>query len=242
MRRSAATLTRAFAVGIALMTCVSGFARDTQWYSRVTPSQDGTGIVYMGRETAGVMGHEGAAWLERDERAVEERPDLLLRALALKPGMTVADIGAGTGYYSWRMAERVGPSGRVLAVDVQPEMLSLLEREMKKHDARNVKGVLGTTTDPRLPAGAVDLVLMVDVYHEFDHPHEMLDAIARSLKPDGRVVFVEYRAEDASVPIKPHHKMSEAQVRKEAAASGLVWKETIATLPWQHIVLFGKAR
>ena len=242
MHRSAARLTRAFAFAIALVACVSGFARDTPRYSRVPPSSDGTGIVYMGRETAGVMGHEGAAWLERDERAVEERPDLLLRALALKPGMTVADIGAGTGYYSWRMAERVGPSGRVLAVDVQPEMLSLLDREMKKHDARNVKSVLSTTTDPRLPAGAVDLVLMVDVYHEFDHPREMLDAIVRSLKPDGRVVFVEYRAEDASVPIKQHHKMSEAQVKKEAAASGLVWKETIATLPWQHIVVFGKAR
>ncbi len=222
--------------------CGPTLARDAQGYTRTAPSPDGTGIVYMGRETAGVMGHEGAAWLERDERAVEERPDMLLRALALEPGMTVADIGAGTGYYSWRMAERVGPSGRVLAVDVQPEMLALLAREMKKHDARNVKGVLGTTTDPRLPAGAVDLVLMVDVYHEFDHPREMLDAIVGSLKPDGRAVFVEYRAEDTSVPIKPHHKMSEAQVRKEAAASGLFWKETIATLPWQHIVVFGKAR
>ena len=250
MRHRAADLmrapVRAFVLGIALAACGPAVARDsildTRSYSRVPPSPDGTGIVYMGRETAGVMGHEGAAWLERDERAVEERPDLLLRALALEPGMTVADIGAGTGYYSWRMAERVGASGRVLAVDVQPEMLSLLDREMKKHDARNVKGILGTTHDPRLPASAVDLVLMVDVYHEFDHPREMLDAIARSLKPDGRVVFVEYRAEDAGVPIKPHHKMSEAQVRKEAAASGLVWKETIATLPWQHVIVFGKSR
>ncbi len=242
MYRWTTKLTRVFVVVLAFAACVPGVARDTPSYNRVAPSPDGTGVVYMGRETAGVMGHEGAAWLERDERAVEERPDLLLRALALKPGMTVADIGAGTGYYSWRMGERVGPSGRVLAVDVQPEMLALLDREMKKHDARNVMGILGTTIDPRLPAGAVDLVLMVDVYHEFDHPREMLDAIVRSLKPDGRVAFVEYRAEDASVPIKPHHKMSEAQVKKEAAASGLVWKETIATLPWQHIVVFGKAR
>ena len=242
MHRWACRSTWTFLFAIAITTCLPGYARDAQSYSHVAPSPDGTGIVYMGRETAGVMGHEGAAWLERDERAVEERPDLLLRALALRPGMTVADIGAGTGYYSWRMAERVGPSGRVLAVDVQPEMLTLLDREMKKRDARNVKGILGTTNDPRLPMAAVDLVLMVDVYHEFDQPREMLDAIARSLKPDGRVVFVEYRAEDASVPIKPHHKMSEAQVRKEAAASGLVWTETVATLPWQHVIVFGKAR
>jgi precorrin-6B methylase 2 len=220
----------------------SAIARDVEPYSHVSASPDGTGIVYMGRETAGVMGHEGAAWLERDERAAEERPDLLLRALALEPGMTVADIGAGTGYYSWRMAERVGPSGSILAVDVQPEMLALLAREMKRHGARNVTGILGTTTDPRLPVGAVDLVLMVDVYHEFDHPREMLDAIVRSLKPDGRVVFVEYRAEDASVPIKPHHKMSQAQVRKEAAAAGLSWRQSIETLPWQHIIVFGKAQ
>lgn len=246
MRLWTAKLTRmvmlAMALTTALVVCVPAVARDAQPYARVAPSPDGTGVVYLGRETAGVMGHEGAAWLERDERATEERPDLLLRALALKAGMTVADIGAGTGYYSWRMAERVGPSGRVLAVDVQPEMLTLLDREMKKHDARNVKGILGTFTDPRLPDGAIDLVLMVDVYHEFDHPREMLDAIARSLKPEGRVVFVEYRAEDASVPIKPHHKMSETQVRKEAEASGLVWTETIATLPWQHIIVFRKAR
>lgn len=217
-------------------------AAEGSGYGRVKPSADGTGIVYLGRETAAVMGHEGADWLERPERVAEERPDLLLAALALKPGMQVADIGAGTGYYSWRMAERVGPGGRVLAVDVQPEMLAMLRTEMKKRRADNVVPVLGTTTDPRLPAGSIDVVLMVDVYHEFDHPREMLDAMARALKPGGRVVFVEYRAEDASVPIKPLHKMSEAQVRREAAAAGLQWKETAETLPWQHIVIFTKGR
>ncbi len=217
-------------------------AADEAGYRRVPPSADGTGIVYMERETASVMGHEGADWLERPERFAEERPDFLLDALALKPGMQVADIGAGTGYYSWRMAVRVAPSGRVLAVDVQPEMIALLAREMKQRNVTNVLGVLGTFTDPRLPPAAVDLVLMVDVYHEFDHPREMLAALARSLKADGRIVFVEYRAEDPAVPIKPHHKMSEAQIRREAAAAGLLWVKTVETLPWQHVVVFAKGK
>lgn len=207
-------------------------------YERTRPSADGTGIVYLGRETAAVMGHEGAAWLERGARAVEERPDLLLQALALRPGMQVADIGAGTGYYSWRMAERVAPSGRVLAVDVQPQMLALLADAMQKRGVSNVEGVLGSDVDPGLAAATVDLVLMVDVYHEFDHPREMLAALVRATKPGGRIVFVEYRGEDPAVPIKPHHKMTVAQVRREAAAAGLVWEETIETLPWQHIVIF----
>ena len=232
-------------VAIAAIAAAFAFASpaaDVAGYGRVPPSRDGTGIVYLGRETASVMGHEGADWLERPERVAEERPDLLLAALALKPGMQVADIGAGTGYYSWRMAERVGATGRVLAVDVQPEMIALLSNEMKKRRVGNVIPLLGTTSDPRLPPDALDVVLMVDVYHEFDRPREMLDALVRALKPGGRMVFVEYRAEDASVPIKPHHKMSEAQVRREAAAAGLLWKETIETLPWQHIVIFTRGR
>jgi predicted methyltransferase len=213
-------------------------AADLPGYGHVPPSRDGTGIVYLGRETAAVMGHEAADWLERPERFAEERPDLLLQALALKPGMQVADIGAGTGYYSWRMAEKVGPTGRVYAVDVQPEMLDRLAVEVKRHGVSNVKAVLGATDDPRLPSQGLDTVLMVDVYHEFDHPREMLAGIVRSLKDDGVVVFVEYRAEDPDVPIKPHHKMSVAQVRREAEAAGLVWDRTIETLPWQHIVIF----
>lgn len=213
-------------------------AADVEAYGHIAPSADGTGIVYLGREIAAVMGHEAADWLERPQRLVEERPDLLLQALALKPGMQVADIGAGTGYYSWRMAEKVGTTGRVFAVDVQPEMLDRLAIEVKRHGAANVTAVLGATDDPRLPSRALDVVLMVDVYHEFDHPREMLAGIVRSLKDDGAVVFVEYRAEDPAVPIKAHHKMSVAQVRREAEASGLVWERTIETLPWQHIVIF----
>jgi len=182
----------------------------------------------------------GADWLERPERVEEERPDLLLSALDLKAGMTVADIGAGTGYYSWRMAQRVGGRGTVYAVDIQPEMIKLLEQQMSKRGAANVKAVLGTLTDPGLPLASIDLALMVDVYHELEYPHEMLAAIVRALKPGGRLVFVEFRGGDAAVPIKPLHTMSEAQVRKEVAVHALEWSKTARGLPWQHAVVFRK--
>ncbi|TMH54248.1 MAG: class I SAM-dependent methyltransferase [Betaproteobacteria bacterium] len=186
------------------------------------------------------MSFHGAEWLERPERVEEERPELLLSALELKPGMTVADIGAGTGYYSWRMAQRVGANGTVYAVDIQPEMISLLEQQMSRRRAANVKGVLGGLTDPGLPPASVDLALMVDVYHEFEYPYEMLAAIVRALKPGGRLVFVEFRAGDAAVPIKPLHTMTDAQVRKEAAVHALEWVKTAHDLPWQNAVVFRK--
>ena len=203
---------------------------------------NGIGKFYMGREIAHVMGHQAADWLERPEREAEEKPDLLIETLKLKPGNVVADIGAGTGYYSWRMANLVGETGLVYAVDIQQEMLDLLAKRLAERKITNVKGVLGTITDPKLPARSVDLVLMVDVYHEFDHPFEMMQAICQALKPGGRVVFVEFRAEDPKVPIKEVHKMSEAQVRKEMSAQPLEWVETIATLPWQHVIVFRKKR
>lgn len=199
---------------------------------------NGIGKFYMGREIAHVMGHQAADWLERPEREEEERPDLLIDSLKLKPGDVVADIGAGTGYYSWRAAQKVGEKGLVYAVEIQQEMLDLLARRMAERKTANVKGVLGTITDPKLPPNSVDLVLMVDVYHEFDHPFEMMQAICKSLKPGGRVAFVEFRAEDPRVPIKEVHKMSEAQVRKEMTVHPLEWMETIGVLPWQHIVVF----
>lgn len=199
---------------------------------------NGIGKFYMGREIAHVMGHQAADWLERPEREQEEKPDALLAALQLKPGEVVADIGAGTGYYSWRLAKAVGATGRVYAVDIQQEMLDLLQRKMAERNLTNVTGVLGTIQDPKLPAGSVDLVLMVDVYHEFDHPFEMMRGICKALKPGGRVVFVEFRAEDPKVPIKEVHKMSAAQVRKEMTAQPLRWEETIETLPWQHVIVF----
>jgi len=208
--------------------------------NRTEHDPNGIGKFYMGREIAHVMGHQAADWLERPERQEEERPDLLIQALKLKPGDAVADIGAGTGYYSWRMAEKVGGKGRVYAVDIQQEMLDLLARKMAEKKINNVQGVLGTITDPRLPTNAVDLVLMVDVYHEFSHPHEMMKAICNGLKRDGRVVFVEFRAEDPKVPIKEVHKMSEAQVRKEMDLHSVEWVETLKVLPWQHIIVFRK--
>ncbi|MSQ70122.1 MAG: methyltransferase domain-containing protein [Betaproteobacteria bacterium] len=218
-------------------------------YQNVRASDAGIGKVYMGREIAQVMSFHGAAWLERPERLSEERPDLVLAALDLKPGMTVADIGAGSGYYARRMAERLGAGGMVYAVDVQPEMVKILEGQLARMGragdsagsrAATVKPVLGTTTDPRLPPGSLDLALMVDVYHEFEFPHEMLVAIMRALKPGGRLVFVEYRALDAKVPIKALHTMTEAQVKKEAAVHPLVWLRTASGLPWQHVIVFRK--
>lgn len=199
---------------------------------------DGTGRFYLGREIAQVMGHQGADWLERQEREKEERPDLLLEALKLKPGEAAADIGAGTGYYTWRLAEKVGPKGCVYAVDIQPEMLDLMERNLKTRGFCNYRKVLGTESDPKLPANSVDMILLVDVYHEFSEPFEMIDSLCRALKPSGRLVFVEYRAEDPKVPIKPVHKMSESQLRKEMGSHSLEYVETIRSLPWQHVVIF----
>jgi ubiquinone/menaquinone biosynthesis C-methylase UbiE len=202
-------------------------------------SGDGTGKFYMGREIAWVMGHQGADWLERDERRVEERTDLLLDNLALDADDVVADIGAGTGYFTLPIAARV-PAGRVLAVDVQPEMLDIIRERMHRLGVSNVETVLATEQDPRLPAAGVDLVLFVDAYHEFAYPREVMERVFVALKPGGRVVLVEYRAEDPRVPIRETHKMSERQARAEMAAVGLEWIETRDVLPWQHFMVFRK--
>jgi len=216
-------------------------AADTAIYQYSRPSADGIGKSYLGREIAGVMGWQAANWLERPERSKEERPDLLLAELQLKPGMVVADIGAGSGYHSRRMADVVGKTGKVYAVDVQPQMVQMLSAIAREERYSNVKPILSTVDDVKLPAGSVDLAIMVDVYHELEFPLEVLQSIVKSLKPGGRVVFVEYRAEDANVPIKALHKMSEAQVRREAARVPLEWERTSKVLPWQHIVIFRKA-
>jgi predicted methyltransferase len=209
-------------------------------YTSVRASPDGIGKVYLGREIAQVMTFYGAPWLERAERMEEERPDRVLATLDLKPGMTVADVGAGSGYYSWRIAERVGAGGTVYAVDIQPEMVRLLQQQMTQRGAANVKAILGTSTDPRLPAATLDLALMVDVYHELEYPYEMLASITRALKPGGRLVFVEFKGNDPTVPIKPLHTLTEAQVRKEAAVQPLEWEKTVSNLPWQHVIVFRK--
>ena len=203
-------------------------------------SPDGIGKFYQGREIAHVMGHQAADWLERPTREEEEKTELLVDSLPIKRGEVVADICAGTGYFSRRLAKKVGEHGSILAVDIQPEMLDLLTNEMARLKITNVQPILGTITDPKLPAASVDLVLMVDVYHEFSHPYEMMEVICRALKPSGRVVFVEFRGEDPAVPIKPLHKMSEAQVRKEMSIHPLEWVQTISTLPRQHIIIFKK--
>ena len=199
---------------------------------------NGIGKFYMGREIARVMGHQAAEWLERPERDAEEHTEKLVDQLKLKHGDVVADIGCGTGYFSRRLAKKVAPGGRVLGVDIQPEMLQILTNQMAKAGVTNVVPILGTITDPKLPTNSVDLALMVDVYHEFDHPFEMMQAIVRGLKPGGRVVFVEFRAEDPKVPILAVHKMSEAQVKREMAPFPLEWVETLDPLPRQHIIVF----
>ena len=198
-------------------------------------SRDGIGKFFLGREIAQVMGHQGAAWLERPERAEEEDTAAVLRGLGLQKDWVVADIGCGTGYYSFRMAPAVK---EVLGVEIQQEMLDLLMAAGKKNGTTNVKPVLGTITDPKLPAGGVDLVLLVDVYHEFDHPVEMLTAIHQALSPNGRVALVEFKAEDPKVPIKAVHKMTEQQARREFESLGFTWDTTVSTLPWQHLIFF----
>ena len=233
-----------------LLTTAAAFAgtaahaqKESDRYSMVRPSADGIGKRYLGREISGVMGWQGAAWLEREEREKEERGDLLLRELSLKPGMVVADIGAGTGYYARRIAPLVGAGnsgGAVVAVDVQPEMIQMLSDLAKKANLPNIKPVLATVDNVNLPAASIDLAIMVDVYHELEFPYEVMESVVRAVKPGGRVVYVEYRAEDPKVPIKALHKMSEAQVKKEAAAHALVYERTANTLPWQHVMVFRK--
>jgi protein-L-isoaspartate O-methyltransferase len=201
---------------------------------------DGIGKFYLGREIAQVMGFEGADWLERPGREAEENSTLLMASLKVKPGDAVADIGAGTGFYSRRLAKLVGPQGTVYAEEIQPEMLVVLTNKAAQAGLTNIQPILGTITDPKLPRASVDMILMVDVYHEFDHPYEMTAAMIEALKPGGRLIFVEFRGEDPKVEIKPVHKMTEAQVRKEMAVFPLVWVETLDVLPIQHIIVFKK--
>jgi SAM-dependent methyltransferase len=191
-----------------------------------------------GRTYAGAMGVSGAPWLVRPEREAEEQPDEALDLLKIVKGAVVADIGAGVGYMSWRLAERVGLQGAVYANDIQPQMLELLKKNMQARHITNVLPVLGEPDDPKLPVGKLDLALLVDVYHEFSQPQQMLRHIRESLKPDGRMVLLEYRAEDPKVPIQPLHKMTVAQVKAEIEPEGFRLDKVIETLPRQHILIF----
>ena len=233
---------RALLLLLPLLTAPIAAAQDSPRYeTRTEHDPNGIGKFYMGREIAHVMGHQAAGWLERPERETEERTDLLVDAMQLKAGESVADIGAGSGYFSWRMAQAVTPTGKVFAVDIQQEMLDLLHRNMGRRGVSNVTPTLGTTTDPKLPVESIDTMLLVDVYHEFDEPYEMLKAMVAALKKGGRVVLVEFRAEDLKVNIKRVHKMSVEQARKEFEVfPSLRWEETLNVLPQQHIMIFTK--
>jgi SAM-dependent methyltransferase len=218
----------------------TGNSAATPRYREARGSPDGIGKFYQGREIAAVMGFEGAEWLERPSRATEERPDLLVEELHLQHGMTVADIGAGSGYLSRRMAPLVAP-GRVFAVDVQPEMVALLTELSHRSEFKNITPIQGGADDVKLPPASVDLAVLVDVYHELAYPYEVMRSLVRALKPGGQVVLVEYRGEDPGVPIKALHKMSEAQVRREMSLLPLDWVRTSERLPMQHIVVFRKS-
>jgi len=208
-------------------------------YRIATPDRDGIGKFYMGRQISHVMGHQGASWLERGSRRSEERTDLLIASLPLEPDFIVADIGAGTGYFSFPVATRV-PQGRVLAVDIQPEMLAMISSRMVQSGTTNVEPVLGGVESPNLAINSIDLAFIVDAYHEFSHPFEMGQGLFDALKPGGQLVLVEYRGEDASVPIKRLHKMTAQQAGKEMRALGFTGPDVLDVLPQQHILIFTK--
>jgi cyclopropane fatty-acyl-phospholipid synthase-like methyltransferase len=206
--------------------------------------RNGIGKFYMGREIARVMTFHGAPWLERPEREQEENLTLMIDSFGLKPGMTVVDLGAGSGRISFLMAPKVAPEGKILAVDIQDEMLAMIEKRVDESGIENVIPVKGKVSSTGLEEGTADLVIMVDVYHEFEFPHEMLADLSKILKPGGRIAWVEYRKEDPNVPIKLVHKMTEAQVKKEAGQKefGLEYVETFRKLPRQHVVFFRRPK
>jgi ubiquinone/menaquinone biosynthesis C-methylase UbiE len=222
-----------------MLACASAQADTSARYeTRARHDPNGIGKFYMGREIAQVMGPGGIPWLEREEREREERPQQTIEALQIRPGQTIADLGAGSGYYTFRIAPLVGPSGKVLAIDVEPTMLRVVAERARRESVTNVETVRSSPSDPNLPADSVDLLFMVDVYHELEYPYEMLRKVHAALRPQGRVALIEYRAEDPRVMIKAVHKMSERQIIRELEAAGFEHVETVRTLPLQHLVIF----
>ena len=220
-------------------TALADEAPSPRYETRELHDRNGIGKFYLGREIAHVMGHQAADWLERPEREKEERTDKMVAALGLKPGMVVADIGCGSGYLTERIVPRIGARGTVLGVDIQQEMLDLLVKKMKAKGIENVKPILGAEADPKLEPASCDMMVMVDVYHEFEFPYEMMRKMVAALKVGGQIVFVEFRGEDPNVPIKLVHKMTEAQVKKEMAVHPeMEWVETKKELPQQHMIFF----
>jgi SAM-dependent methyltransferase len=222
----------------ATMTAIAPTAGAT-YEQKAIHSPDGIGKFYQGREIAQVMGHTGASWLERPSREAEEQPSKIINAIDLKPNDVVADIGAGTGYFSFRIAPLI-PKGKVFAVDIQPEMLDIIKSLKQEKNISNVEPILATVSNPNLPPESVDLAIMVDAYHEFEYPLEVMQGIVKALKPGGRVILVEYRGENPFVMIKALHKMTQKQAIKEMQAVGLLWRETKNLLPQQHLMVFEK--
>ncbi|MDF1656041.1 MAG: class I SAM-dependent methyltransferase [Verrucomicrobiales bacterium] len=216
-------------------------AEETAHYSTKTPSRDGIGKVYMGREISQVVSQHAIGWLERRDREGEEKPSLVMGQLDLANDAVVADIGAGSGYFSFLLAPLV-PEGKVVAVDIQQEMLDFIEGKKKLKQVSNIQTHLGTIEDTKLEAESVDLALMVDAYHEFSHPREMAESIVEGLKPGGRIIFLEYRGEDPGVPIKPLHKMTVKQVTREMVAVGMEFVEVRDFLPIQHFLVYQKPK
>ena len=240
--RIAAILTT-FLLAINLTACnlspLADFSEVEGIYQQKSPSSDGVGKMYMGREIAQVMGHQAAYWLERSSRRWEEQPQQAIDALNLQPTDIVADVGAGTGYFSFRISPLV-PQGKVLAIDLQPEMLEMMNLVIDQTDIANVETIQGGPSNPNLAPESIDLALMVDAYHEFDRPKEIMQGLVEALKPGGRVVLAEYRGENPLIPIKRLHKMTQRQVKREMAAVGLVWRKTEEFLPLQHLMFFEK--
>jgi ubiquinone/menaquinone biosynthesis C-methylase UbiE len=222
-----------------IKTAIADTTTSTIYEQRLVHNPDGIGKFYMGREIAKYMSHTGAAWLERPSREAEEQPSKIVTALNIKPTDVVADIGAGTGYLSFRIASQLS-QGKVFAIDIQPEMLDIIDFLKKENNITNVEPVLATATNPNLAPASIDLALIVDAYHEFEYPQEVIQEISKALKPGGRVVLVEYRGENPFILIKALHKMTQRQVKKEMQAVGLVWRETKNFLPQQHFMVFEK--
>ena len=222
---------------VGLQFAISGIAQDR--YTIKSGDPNGINKWYMGRQIAKVMSHFGIDWLEREEREMEENTSQLLKNLAVKPGMVVADIGAGSGYHSTLLSKMVG-NGKVYAVDIEPEMIAYLNERIKQEKLSRIVPVLSTEKNVALPENSVDIILLVDVYHEFSFPYEMALSMRSALKPGGKLVLVEFRTEDPTVPIKAIHKMSEKQSVKELKAAGFIFEQNISTLPWQHCMVFTK--
>ena len=221
------------------LACTASARAANDGYTNIPITLDGIGKAYMGREIAAAVGPEAAPWLERPTRESEEGASRLVPLLGLKPTDVVADVGAGTGYFSFRLAAAV-PEGTVYAEDVDQDLVKIITARKAKGHVKNVTPVQGGIVDPKLPAGKLDLILLVDAYHEFSYPREMGLAMVRALKPGGRIALVEYRGEDPKVPINDLHRMTEAQAKKEMAVLGLTWARTDDSLPWQHVMFFTK--